>query len=66
MHLLQAGVAPAIIALWLGHESIETTHTYIEADLELKKRTLEKLPAAGQLPRSFKPSDTVLAFLKGL
>jgi site-specific recombinase XerD len=66
MHLLQAGVAPAIIALWLGHESLETTHTYIEADLEMKRRTLEKLPPAGQKPRSFKPSDTVLAFLGGL
>lgn len=66
MHLLQSGVAPEIIALWLGHESIETTHMYIEADLEMKKRTLEKIPSAGQVPRPFKPTDAVLGFLDGL
>lgn len=66
MHLLQSGVAPAIIALWLGHESIETTHMYVEADLEQKKCTLKKLPSAGQAPRSFEPTDAVLGFLDGL
>jgi integrase len=40
MHLLQAGVDMAVIALWLGHESIETTHIYVEADLALKQRAL--------------------------
>jgi hypothetical protein len=45
MHLLQAGVDIAVIALWLGHESIETTHGYVEADLEMKQRALEKLTA---------------------
>ena len=38
MHLLQAGVDMAVIALWLGHESIETTHIYVEADLAIKDR----------------------------
>jgi site-specific recombinase XerD len=41
MHLLQAGVDIAVIALWLGHESIETTHGYVEADLNMKQRALE-------------------------
>ena len=43
MHLLQSGVDLAVIALWLGHESIETTNVYIEADLVMKERALKKL-----------------------
>ena len=38
MHLLQSGVDIAVITLWFGHESIETTHGYLEADLKLKSR----------------------------
>lgn len=52
MHLLQAGVALPIIALWLGHEQPVTTHGYVEADLKMKQRcldTLERLPAARRL-----------------
>jgi hypothetical protein len=56
----------AVIALWLGHESIETTHGYIEADLEMKQRALDKLaPAGGHIGR-FKPGDALLRFLAGL
>jgi site-specific recombinase XerD len=40
MHLLQAGVDISVIALWLGHESIETTHIYVEADLAMKGQAL--------------------------
>ena len=66
MHLLQAGVDIAVIALWLGHESIETTHGYVEADLEMKQRALDKLtPASGQVSR-YKPTDKVLRFLASL
>lgn len=43
MGLLQAGVDRAVIALWLGHESIETTHGYLEADLKLKEKALQRL-----------------------
>ena len=43
MHLLQSGVDVTVIALWLGHESTNTTHQYVEADLELKRRVLDKL-----------------------
>jgi site-specific recombinase XerD len=65
-HLLQAGVNLAVIALWLGHESIETTHIYLEADLATKEQALNKLaPAGGEVPR-FKAKDEVLAFLAGL
>jgi len=66
MHLLQSGVDIATIALWLGHESIETTHGYVEADLASKQKALEKLiPAQGQL-RRFQPQDELLRFLAGL
>lgn len=51
MHLLQAGVSMEIIALWLGHEQVNTTHAYIEADLDMKRKTLDHLRA----PSSFIP-----------
>lgn len=62
MHLLQSGVDPAVIALWLGHESLETTHAYVEADLAMKRQALDKLRPAGPGPRSFRPSDPLLTF----
>jgi len=66
MHLLQSGVDITVIALWLGHESIETTHIYLEADLQTKERALSKLaPAGSEVPR-FKAKDDVLAFLATL
>ncbi len=65
-HLLQSGVDISVIALWLGHESIETTHVYLEADLSTKERALNKLaPAGAEVPR-FKAKDEVLAFLATL
>jgi site-specific recombinase XerD len=66
MHLLQSGVDITVIALWLGHESLETTHIYIEADLQMKQKALEKVEPAGQAFRNFKPSDDLLAFLSSL
>ena len=54
MHLLQAGVDIATIALWLGHESIETTHVYLEADLVLKEKALGKLEPLS-IPTTFNP-----------
>lgn len=66
MHLLQSGVDIAIIALWLGHESIETTHGYMEADLKLKEKALQKLAPAGQAAPRYKADDPLLAFLKTL
>ena len=65
-HLLQSGVDISVIALWLGHESIETTHIYLEADLIKKERALNKLaPAGSEVPR-FKAKDDVLTFLATL
>ena len=66
MELLQAGVDITVIALWLGHESIETTHVYLEADLEMKRKLIEKTTAHDGTPSVYKPPDALLAFLKAL
>lgn len=66
MHLLQAGVDMASIALWLGHESLETTHIYVQTDLMVKEQALAKLnPVKGTMTR-FKADDPLLAFLSSL
>jgi integrase/recombinase XerD len=66
MHLLQGGTALPGIALFLGHASTSTTHLYVEADLKMKRKTLEKLPLMDLRPGTFKPTDPVLAFLQSL
>lgn len=66
MSLLQSGVAPEVIALWLGHENPNTTHLYVEADLEMKKRALDKMQAPSQRPRQFQPPDKLIRFLESL
>jgi integrase/recombinase XerD len=66
MHLLQAGVDMAVIALWLGHESIETTHIYIEADLAIKQKALERIAPTNHPVRRFRADDPLLAFLASL
>ena len=66
MHLLQAGVDISVIALWLGHESTTTTHMYIEADLAMKDRALQKLEPTSPSRNRFKPSSKLLQFLDGL
>jgi site-specific recombinase XerD len=66
MHLLQSGVAPEVIALWLGHESPNTTHLYVEADLEMKRRTLEALPSPKLKQPTPRQVDELLQFLEGL
>ncbi len=43
MDMLQAGVDRSVIALWLGHESIETTQIYLEATLAMKEKALSKI-----------------------
>jgi site-specific recombinase XerD len=66
MHLLQAGVDCSVIALWLGHESLETTHIYLEADLAMKQTALGKLAPPETTVRRFKPDDALLTFLASL
>jgi integrase/recombinase XerD len=66
MHLLEAGVDITVIALWLGHESAQTTHGDVEADLAMKEKALEKLAPAGQKPKRFQAADELLRFLRSL
>ncbi len=66
MHLLQAGVDVNSIALWLGHVNPSTTHAYVEADLAMKERTLQKLAPPSSGSRRFRADDRLLAFLNGL
>jgi integrase/recombinase XerD len=66
MHLLQSGVDITVIALWLGHESTATTHMYVEADLTMKKRAIDKITLSDRRPRRYQPSDRLLAFLEAL
>ena len=66
MRLLHAGVDIAVIALWLGHESIETTQIYVHADLALKERALDRTTPIGSAPGRYRPPDTLVAFLEAL
>jgi site-specific recombinase XerD len=66
MGLLQAGVDRAVIALWLGHESVETTQIYLEANLTMKEEILAKTSPPGGKPGRYRPGDELLAFLKNL
>lgn len=66
MELLQVGVDRAVIALWLGHESVETTQIYLDADLALKEATLAKTTPLGAQPGRYRPGDELLAFLNHL
>ncbi len=66
MHLLQAGVDISTIAIWLGHESIETTHKYMTADLNLKERALSQLKQPELEKFRYRPSNDILSFLDGL
>jgi integrase/recombinase XerD len=66
MDMLHAGAETTVIALWLGHESIETTHIYLEADLEMKQKVLATIPTPDTAPGLYRPDDQLLAFLNNL
>lgn len=66
MELLQHGVDLTVIALWLGHESPETTQIYVQADLKMKEKALAKTTPANVKPGRYQPDDQLLAFLKSL
>ena len=66
MELLQSGVDRSVIALWLGHESPETTQIYLEADLALKEKALLRTAPFKTRPGRYRPPDPLLEFLKNL
>ena len=66
MDLLQAGADRAVIALWLGHESVETTQIYLEATLAMKEKALAKTSPRHGRPGRYHPGDPLLAFLNSL
>ena len=66
MRLLQSGVDRSVIALWLGHESIETTQVYLHADLRLKEKALERTASLGRTHGRYRPADPLLTFLESL
>jgi site-specific recombinase XerD len=66
MQLLHAGVDITVIALWLGHEQVETTQIYLHADMSIKQRALDRTTPPTTRPGRYQPSDSVLAFLDSL
>lgn len=66
MNLLHSGTDIAVIALWLGHERLDTTQVYVTADLAMKEKILGKTASPPVKVRRFRPDDTLMAFLKGL
>jgi integrase/recombinase XerD len=66
MRLLQAGVDTSVIALWLGHENVETTQIYLTADLTIKERALARTTPTTSPPGRYRPADELLTWLDGL
>ena len=66
MRLLHAGVDTTVIALWLGHEQIQTTQLYLHADLAIKEKALARTTPPTAKPGRYRPTDRVLAFLDAL
>ena len=66
MDLLRNGADRSTIALWLGHEQVETTFIYLQADMQLKEKALAKTASVGGRVPRYRPSDRILAFLKTL
>ncbi len=66
MRLLEAGIDTTVIALWLGHEQVETTTIYLHAELGIKERAIERTRPPTVKPGRYRPTDTLLAYLEGL
>ncbi len=66
MELLLSGVDRTLIALWLGHESVETTQIYLDANLAIKEEILAKTTPINAKAGRYRPDDHLLAFLRGL
>jgi integrase/recombinase XerD len=66
MELLHHGVDRSVIALWLGHESVETTQMYLHADMRLKEQALSRMAPLDVKPYRYQPDTQLLAFLESL
>ena len=66
MDLLQHGVDRSVLALWLGHETLETVNVYVHANLQMKERALAKTTPLDVPQGRYRPKDDLLEFLKGL
>ncbi len=66
MELLQNGVDCTVIALWLGHESVETTQVYVHADMRLKEQALARVAVTTTKPGRYRPDDALLSYLEAL
>ena len=66
MELLHNGVGCTVIALWLGHESVETTQIYLHADLQVKEKAMERTRPVDTPPGRYRPSDALLDYLETL
>ena len=66
MNLLHHGADRSVIALWLGHEHVETTSMYLQADMQLKEQALARTPPTRARTSRYQPTDRVLAFLNAL
>jgi integrase/recombinase XerD len=66
MALLRGGTDTSVIALWMGHESPETTQVYLHADMSMKEQALARVHQPGTTPGRYQPPDTLLAFLDAL
>ncbi len=66
MNLLHAGADTAAIALWLGHERLESVNVYVNADLVAKEKILARTTMPEGKASRFRPDDALMAFLKGL
>ena len=66
MRMLAAGIDATTIALWLGHESPDSTRAYLHADLQIKQQALDRTAPPRTKPGRYRPPDTLLAFLQAL
>jgi len=66
MNLLRSGVDSSVIALWLGHESVQTTQIYIHADMAIKEKAISLTAPPNTKPGRYRPPDKLLAFLEAL
>ncbi len=66
MDLLSNGVDVATLALWLGHEKLDSVNAYVHADLTMKERALDRRSPLKARAGRYRPSDALLGFLEGL